>query len=96
MIANEAVIGLSQACVKEHATSVYRVPYIYHVISIFNTCSQVPTMARSLTDTDGGYHLGDLGLPHYSPHPSQLMILPFPLNAPSGIRFTFPTINSNN
>jgi hypothetical protein len=41
-------------------------PYLQHVISIFNTCSRGPTH-RSLIDTDGGYNLGGIGLPHVTP-----------------------------
>jgi hypothetical protein len=41
---------------------------------------------RSLTNTGGGYNLGDLSLPHRSPQPSQPMILRFPLRAPPDLR----------
>jgi hypothetical protein len=34
-----------------------------------------------LTDTDGGYNLGSADFPHHSPHPSQPMVLRFPLRA---------------
>jgi hypothetical protein len=34
-------------------------PYHRHAIGTFNTCSRVPT-SRSLTDTGGGYHIGNL------------------------------------
>jgi hypothetical protein len=34
-------------------------PYHRHAIGTFNTCSRVPT-PRSLTDTDGGYHIENL------------------------------------
>jgi hypothetical protein len=52
-------------------------PYHQHVISTFNTFSQGPTH-RSLTDIGGDYNLGGAGLPHYTPRPSQLMVLRFP------------------
>jgi hypothetical protein len=41
-------------------------PYLQHVISLFNTCSRRPTH-RSLTDTDGGYHLEVAYFSHHSP-----------------------------
>jgi hypothetical protein len=34
-------------------------PHHRHAIGMFNICSQVPT-PRSLTDTDGGYHIENL------------------------------------
>jgi hypothetical protein len=40
-----------------------------------------------------GYHLGDLGLPHHTPRPSQLMILCFPLRAPPGLRLTIQPLS---
>jgi hypothetical protein len=61
--------------------------YHHHVISTFNTYSQGSTY-RSLTDTDGGYNLGGAGFPHHSLHPSQPMVLRFPLMAPSCLRLT--------
>jgi hypothetical protein len=45
-------VHLSQASVEQHATSVYWVLYIHHVINTFNTFSWGPTH-RSLTDTGG-------------------------------------------
>jgi hypothetical protein len=41
-----------------------------------------------LTDTVGGYHLGDLGLPHHSPIPSQSTILRSPNKGPPDLRLT--------
>jgi hypothetical protein len=35
--------------------------YHRYTIDTFNTCSRVPT-PRSLTDTGGGYHIGNLGI----------------------------------
>jgi hypothetical protein len=63
------------------------VPYLQHVINTFNTCLQGPTH-QFLTDTDRIYNLGDLGLPHHSLCPSQLIILCFPLRVLSGLRLT--------
>jgi hypothetical protein len=57
-------------------------PYHQHVINTFNTFSQGPTH-RSLTDTGGDYNLRGAGLPHYTPQPSQLMVLRFPPKGPS-------------
>jgi hypothetical protein len=37
---------------------------------------------RSLTDTGWGYNLGGADLPHYTPRPSQPMVLRFPPNGP--------------
>jgi hypothetical protein len=62
-------------------------PYLKHVISTFNTCSRGLTH-RSLINTGGCYNLGDAGLPHHTPHPSQPMILRFPLRALSDLRLT--------
>jgi hypothetical protein len=62
-------VCLSQAFVDEHTTSVY-LAYISNIWSVRSTCSWESTN-QSLTDTDEGYHLGGLGLPHHSPHPSQ-------------------------
>jgi hypothetical protein len=36
-------------------------PYHRHAIGTFNTCSRVP-VPRSLIDTDGGYHIENLGI----------------------------------
>jgi hypothetical protein len=56
--------------------------YHQHVISTFNTCSRGSTH-WSLTDTDGDYNLGDVGLPHHTPWPSQPMVLHFPPKDPA-------------
>jgi hypothetical protein len=56
-------------------------PYLQHVTSTFNTCSGGPTH-RSLTDTLGGYNLGDTGLPHHTFRPSQPMVLRIPPKSP--------------
>jgi hypothetical protein len=56
-------------------------PYYQHVISRFNTYSRGPTH-RSLTDTGGGYNLGCVSLPHYTPRPSQPTVLRFPPKGP--------------
>ena len=71
-------IGFKPSICCDQITSVYWVPYIQHVISTFNTCSGGPTTARSLTNTDGGYHLGDSALPQHSPRPSQADESSFP------------------
>jgi hypothetical protein len=68
--------------------------YLQYVICTFNTFSWGPTH-RSLTDTNGGYHLGDLSFPHHSPRPSKPMILLFSLLAPSSLKLTSSTITSN-
>jgi hypothetical protein len=60
-------------------------PYLQHVISTFNTCSQGSTH-RSLTDTGRGYNLRGDGFPHHSSCPSQSMVLRFPLRASLGLR----------
>jgi hypothetical protein len=52
-------------------------PYHRHTISTFNTCSRGPTH-RFLTDTGGGYNLGDAGFPHTTLWPSQPGVSPFP------------------
>jgi hypothetical protein len=52
-------------------------PYHRHAIDTFNTCSRGPTH-RSLTNTGGGYNLGDDGLPHTTPWPSQPTVSTFP------------------
>jgi hypothetical protein len=52
-------------------------PYLRHAIDTFNTCSWGPTH-QSLTDTGGGYNIGGAGFPHYTPRPSQPMVLHFP------------------
>jgi hypothetical protein len=59
-------------------------PYLQHVVSIFNTCSQVPTH-KSLIDTYRGYNLGGVSFPHHSPRPSQPTLLHFPLMTPPGL-----------
>jgi hypothetical protein len=43
---------------------------------------------NSLTDTGGGYNLGDVILPHHTPRPSQLIIPTFHLSALPGLRLT--------
>jgi hypothetical protein len=48
---------------------------------------------RSLTDIDAGYNLGGAGFPHHTPHPSQPMVLRFPLMAMSGLRLTILNIS---
>jgi hypothetical protein len=57
-------------------------PYHQHVIGTFNTCSRGPTH-WSLTNTGGGYNLGDAILPHYTPRPSQPTVLHFPPKGPA-------------
>jgi hypothetical protein len=56
-------------------------PCIYHVISMFNTCSRILTL-WSLTDTDEGYNLRGAGFPHHSPCPSQPMVYFLSPNGP--------------
>jgi hypothetical protein len=51
-------VGLSQAPVDDRLLGLPG-PYHRHVISTFNTCSQVPT-PTSLTDTGRGYHIKSL------------------------------------
>jgi hypothetical protein len=51
-------IGLGQASVDNRLLGLPG-PYHRHAISTFNTCSRVST-PRSLTDTDGGYHIENL------------------------------------
>jgi hypothetical protein len=68
-------------------------PYHWHVISTFNTCSWGSTH-RSLTDTDGGYNLIAVGLPHHTPRPFQPINLHF---SPKGLTWSQdinPTITS--
>jgi hypothetical protein len=69
-IAIEAV-GLSQAPVDGRLLGLPG-PYHRHVIGTFNTCSRVPT-PRSLTNTDGGYHIENLRIATAlsSPFPSE-------------------------
>jgi hypothetical protein len=62
--------------------------YLQHVTSTFNTCSRVP-IHRSLIDTDGRYNLKGANFPHHSLHPSQPIVLCFPLMPPPGLRLTF-------
>jgi hypothetical protein len=62
-------------------------PYLQHVISMFNTCSRVPTH-QSLIDTDGSCNLGGVGFPQQSPSPSQPTALLFLLRVPSNLRLT--------
>jgi hypothetical protein len=61
-------------------------PYHRHAIDMFNTCSRGP-FERSLIDTGRGYNLGGAGLPGTTPRPSQPVISPFHLRAPSGLHF---------
>jgi hypothetical protein len=51
-------------------------PYRRHAIGMFNTCSWGSTH-RSLTDTSGGYNLGDTGFPHTTPRHSQPVVSTF-------------------
>jgi hypothetical protein len=64
------------------------------VISTFNICSQIPTH-RSLTDTNGGYHLGGISFPHHSHRSSQLTVLRFPLMALFGLYLPSQVTSSN-
>jgi hypothetical protein len=68
-------------------------PYLQCVISTFNTCSWGSTH-RFLTNTDGGYHPGDLGFSHHTLRPSQPMILRFLLRALSGLRLTIQPLST--
>jgi hypothetical protein len=61
-------------------------PYYRHAIGTFNTCSWGPT-ERSLTDTGGGYNLEGAGLTHTHSPTFLTSCLPFPLVAPSGLKF---------
>jgi hypothetical protein len=67
-------------------------PYLQHVISMFNTCSWVPT-PQSLTNLGRGYNLRGAGFSHHSPRPSQSTLLCFALMAPSDLRLTFSSTN---
>jgi hypothetical protein len=60
-------------------------PYLLYVISTFNTSSQRATH-RSLTDTDGGHNLRGIGFQHHSTHPTQPMVLRFPLRTLSSLK----------
>jgi hypothetical protein len=62
-------------------------PYHRHAIGTFNTCSRGPTH-RSLTDTDGGYNLGGVGLPYTHSLTFPTSCLHFLLVAPSGLRLS--------
>jgi hypothetical protein len=79
------IVGLRQSSVDEHATLVYWVSYIQHVISTFNTYSWIPT-SRSLINTDGGYKLEGASFPQHSPRSFQPTVLRFPLRVPPGLR----------
>jgi hypothetical protein len=61
-------------------------PYLRHVIGTFNTCSRRPAH-RSLTDTDGGYHLRGVGFSNHTPRPSQPTVSAFHLRVLSGLQF---------
>jgi hypothetical protein len=52
-------------------------PYHQHTTGTFNTCSRGP-IERSLTDTDGGYNLGGVVLPHIYPPTFPTSYLRFP------------------
>jgi hypothetical protein len=67
-------------------------PYLQHVISMFNTCSWVPT-PQSLTNLGRGYNLRGAGFSHHSLRPSQSTLLCFALMAPSDLRLTFSSTN---
>jgi hypothetical protein len=51
--------------------------YHRHAIGAFNTYSRGPTY-RSLTDTGGGYNVGDVGLPHITSWLFQPAVSTFP------------------
>jgi hypothetical protein len=65
--------------------------YHQHVISTFNTYSRGPTH-WSITNIDGRYNLGDVGLPHHTPRSSQPTVLPF---SPKGHAWSQVTESNN-
>jgi hypothetical protein len=67
-------------------------PYHQHMISMFNTCSRVPT-PRFLTDPSEDYKLRGAVFPHYTPRPSQPTVLCFSLVVVLSLRL--PNININ-
>jgi hypothetical protein len=81
--ANEAV-GKSQTSIDNRLLGLPG-PYHCHAIGTFNTCLRGPTH-RSLIDTDGGYNLGDAGLPHTTHRPSQPAVSPFHLSVSPGLQ----------
>jgi hypothetical protein len=86
-------VGLSQVSVDDKLLGLPG-PYHQHAIGTFNTCSQGRTH-RSLTDTVGGYNLGDADLPHHTLRPSQPTVSTFHPRAPSGLQFNHkPSIKS--
>jgi hypothetical protein len=76
------VVHLSQALVDGRLLGLLG-PYHQHAIGTFNTCLPGLTY-RSLTNLGGGYNFGVVGLPHYTPRPSQPMVLHFPPKGPTG------------
>jgi hypothetical protein len=57
-------------------------PIYQHAIDTFNACMWGPTH-WSLTDTDGGYNLGDAGFPPHTAQPSHPTVLHFPPKGPT-------------
>jgi hypothetical protein len=68
-------------------------PYHRHAIVMFNICLRGPTY-RSLTDTGGGYNIGDAGFSHTTPRPSQSAVSPFHLRATSDLKLLIKSLSS--
>jgi hypothetical protein len=68
-------------------------PYHRHAIVIFNICLRGPTY-RSLTDTGGGYNIGDAGFSHTTPRPSQSAVSPFHIRATSDLKLLIKSLSS--
>jgi hypothetical protein len=89
---NEAV-DLIQASVDDKLLGLLG-PYHQHAIDTFNTFSQGSTH-RFLTDTGGGYNLGDASFPHTTLRPSRPAISPFHQRAPLGLRLSINSLPSD-
>jgi hypothetical protein len=73
--------GQSQASIDDKLLGLLD-PYHQRAIDMFNTCSRVLT-PRSLTDTDGVYHIETSESLQHSPRPSLLSVTLIPLNDPA-------------
>jgi hypothetical protein len=69
-------------------------PYHQHTISTFNTCSRRSTH-RSLTDIDGGYHLGGVSFSHTTLWPFEPMVFTFHLRVTPGLRLINPPLSKD-
>jgi hypothetical protein len=83
-------IGESQSSVDERATHHFTGP-IYLAYDQYVQYLLMGPTHQSLTDTDGGYHLGGVDFPHHSPRPFQPTVLHVPIKAPSGLKLTSST-----